>query len=1232
MAYDNNTDKVTFIKKTGSEIISNGYQVDASSLLDSSSKLSSSLSDSDEIMVVRKFDSSSITPAITADETWSAWVLPSTNTSGSTMYTTSGSTITFSETAADYTWTTVHSGRAADVALPVLASGDTVYILRKTYALQHLVTWTAGSKITSSNLNLSGDQFLYLSQELISMWQNIHNFHPSIGQPNGLCPLNASGIISSDYITGDSLTLTTSTGISGAGNPASPIILDILDDSLVISGDKVKVDTQDILTSTSATKPLSAAQGKTLKDDLDLLGSGVVYKGVFDVEQSAVSLGLDSAVAGWTVNASTTGTAHSDFGGASVTAGDMFRYSTSWQAVSGGATTVLASGTQALTGNWAVGAYEISSTATKPSAGDGNLEDGTEKRYATLEFVEDEIAGTKLEELTEVTGTPTAGDILKRNAANDNWVQVPVSDTTDGISIGDLSNVDSGADSPSTGQTLEWSGSAWAAATGATVATQVTCSGAVTGDASQEVKDAMNHTNLGYNVTSGVSTSSLSVCEFRGREHYVGAGATLAVDVTLPHRKNIIYRNGTLKFNRNNVQNKRLVELTSSTSYAGTTSADVDTGTTIIPMTSGATFDNFRVGDHIWITADNSVSPDAADLHTEMTISNTISPNKFYSSAHGIIINKDTDENTLEIDNPLIAAFTSGATVTRYGSGAVSGDGGADQCGNILFDNMTFEDSLSSEFYLPNNPVTTTDGSDQATFNLPSGHGLVAGAGVILQHVDCTASVSEGSVINRATTIDSIATTEGIDRATITMTEDAINTGSDGEDLGKLYLSVHRGINLEYAHNITFHNCTFSGWNSYAVKLLRCYKVTFDNCTFNRCQGWSNYPAIQIEECDNIAVKNCEFNNCTLGIRISYDDKRVSSNIIIDNNKINATRGIYANANITGMIKITNNDFIGYHQNKKRAYVTAYGAVNPEGGDLSGDCMYLSGVDEFDISNNTTHKGIMNPVGSDECEEAKYWGDGNGYTTTLTGVDALNTPYFIRGIYLNWQPNRYRARPGGSFRNPRRARISDNTFDTNDKCLQIVLSYHPSSGEQYQYFKSLTITNNKITAEGYAIYIDHAYGPLGVHYSNTYDLVISHNNIKCLNYIWESPGRTTYNTPRGIHLYTRAGSGGKSGRFIGSKIESNFIYSNRDDGNALLIGVTGSTQGAFNTLHIVNNTTHNFANAFYIYQAQDKSTRSCCTYGALRNNIFRSPGSNYVGNQTRFLDYNKNNASGNMNW
>lgn len=63
-------------------------------------------------------------------------------------------------------------------------------------------------------------------------------------------------------------TITAGNGLTGGGSLATDMELTVgnTDDSIVVGADGIKVDTQDSLTSTSATKPLSAAKGKALQD------------------------------------------------------------------------------------------------------------------------------------------------------------------------------------------------------------------------------------------------------------------------------------------------------------------------------------------------------------------------------------------------------------------------------------------------------------------------------------------------------------------------------------------------------------------------------------------------------------------------------------------------------------------------------------------------------------------------------------------------------------------------------------------------------------------------------------------------------------------------------------------------------------------------------------------------------------------------------------------------------
>ena len=59
---------------------------------------------------------------------------------------------------------------------------------------------------------------------------------------------------------------------------------------------------------------------------------------------------------------------------------------------------------------------------------------------ANKTYVDAHVSTQLLSTLSDVTGTATGGDIIKRNSGNTEWVLVPPSDTIDGIKIDDLSN------------------------------------------------------------------------------------------------------------------------------------------------------------------------------------------------------------------------------------------------------------------------------------------------------------------------------------------------------------------------------------------------------------------------------------------------------------------------------------------------------------------------------------------------------------------------------------------------------------------------------------------------------------------------------------------------------------------------------------------------------------------------------------------------------------------------
>ena len=304
--------------------------------------LNSSVSDQDQILVVRKFTPSddftaAATPnglggvALKGDETWDTWTLPNASTSGSSMYTidTVAKTITMSSSSSDYVYSRTNSdGSTTDINLPIFSSSDTIYILRKTYITQPFVTWQSGSRFTSSQLNHEVKQLLNTSQEFLNRFDNFGDLNPYIGRADGICPLNSSGTIDNKYINVasvntllDGRSILSGDGLTGGGALSADRTLSILLDgttplsvssnglsmsvdtdlfttagslgfklngsSLTKDSDGLKVNVNNTLTSDSTELPLSAAQGKALKTSIDLLGSGVRYLGSLELASTA---------------------------------------------------------------------------------------------------------------------------------------------------------------------------------------------------------------------------------------------------------------------------------------------------------------------------------------------------------------------------------------------------------------------------------------------------------------------------------------------------------------------------------------------------------------------------------------------------------------------------------------------------------------------------------------------------------------------------------------------------------------------------------------------------------------------------------------------------------------------------------------------------------------------------------------------------------------------------------
>lgn len=1099
MAFDNNTDKLTFIKKTGSEVISNNYKIDISSLLDSTTRLSESFSDQDEFTVIRKFDDSTISPAITADETWSSWTLANNSASGSTMYSLSEGTITFSTTAADYTWTTTQSGRAADVVLPALASGDTVYVLRKTYNEQKIVNWTSGSKITSSNLNLSSDQMLFLNQEILSLWHNFHTMNPSVGQPNGVCPLDSSGTISNTYIGTTTLDLTAGDGITGSGTAASPIAVDLAANSgLVISSAQLKADTVDNVTTTDAFKPLSANQGKLIQDQIDAIGAGIVYKGAVDLALTDdVTTG---AISGWTF--AVIGAASIDdqwTGLTSASVGDLIRYDgTNWDVVSS---------TSALQSDGSIpldSGVTLTTTAGTVVVATQTDNDNSTKAASTA-YTDTAIGATPVDGLSDVAsyGTPTNGDVLKWTTTE--WVLDSDSfRKTD--TLKDISDVGTGT--PSTNDALVWDGSSWTPTTVPTLtSTQVTCGGVGDGavDESSNVDDAMNDANLGHIGSPGSSTQTL--CSFSGRTYKIGSNNAVYQQPEIPWKQDITFANGTFNFDLGNAIDKNVFETNASPTTLSTTSAAPiayrDTKVKVLDVTG------FAVGDYIQIQATTT--------DDKSTMFNDNSGTKIHGLLTTAIVSIDTTNKILHLSDPIPFATTAasgygtGLTVSRSGGGAE----GVNQIKNMVFDNLKFKDVNWDVIYLGTNAIDYSSvGGTTASVELRTGHGMLAGGAIRLQDVDASnaelQTANQFDTINNQFTIDSIAT----DAATFTLANSGTcNTnGNGGGSAPILQVSSHNGIELKYGHDVVFKNCTFDGFNNFAVSLYRCKNVLFDNCTFKNVNGLGFYDAaIRISECDSVTVRECTFNNCCTCILVTDDNSYASRNIKVhDNNMTYTDTGVYISTFIHDNFDFINNSCTVIPLNPARVH---HGRKLTETVRSKVSAVYCErSIDNCKITGNNCNNMVKQPI--TPWDITKYWGWGDGiewYTGTgadpTSLADAALLPGHEYGFYIGmtgYELNTTGRSTGTTMLNVSNSSyvISNNSIATHRMGIGAKLWYNRSSSFAITKIGGIRINDNTIeyTFVGIAV-IQARANPLGASFMGVFKTTISNNVIGIIRFV-----------------------------------------------------------------------------------------------------------------------------------
>jgi len=697
VAYNNNSNKSTFVKKTGQEVINNDYKINYSSLINPDDRLSSSVNDQDEIVVVRKFDSSTIADGqythnsypVLATEAWSAWTLPNTNSSGSSMYTLNSVSkeITFKTTTSsgEYDWTTLQSGREAVITLPTLSSSDTIYVLRKTYGLTKLVEFTSGSRINADNLNYIIDQLLFLVQEGTDMMYNLQEWSPMIGQPNGLVTLDATGSIPNSYTN-----VLAEDGIQGTGLSTDKIRLNLADDSLAISGEAVKVSVVDSLVSTSVTQPLSANQGKTLKGEIDALSAGVVYRGVIDLHPNGASTAAPtSPVAGDThdiIRSSGSGAfTMTNFNNLSLEAGDIIRYSGSSWVKTAQASTLRSDGTVGLSADWNAGTHSITA----------KTEDATESsaKLASTAFVK----SVDLADFADVTdyGSGTNTHVLKRVSGA--WVSTSVGDASNGFSLHDLKDVHTAA---SDGQFLKWNNadSRWeGASTGASAKIAEPASGTADGatDDQSSVSTVLNAVGIvgGTNSTSSIFGSA----DLLGRHYAVNS------KVETFTKNDVQWRHGKLNWTKadsdGTAANGTLLGCPTETNVSTfLASPSVTTGDYNITLGSGT---NFAKGDLIQIfTTSDSSSNNVLGLRNGKVHQFELHYIETISGAE------------VRLRDPLLHDYTHGSdathtTIKKLGSASNA----TQQPHDIILEDLVFEDTLHKWETVTNSSISFNEGS-----------------------------------------------------------------------------------------------------------------------------------------------------------------------------------------------------------------------------------------------------------------------------------------------------------------------------------------------------------------------------------------------------------------------------------------------------------------------------------------------------------------------------------------
>jgi len=542
----------------------------------SSLNLDPKITPEEQIVVIRQFDFSTIastpSPLLTGAEAWSAWTLPDGSAPGSSMYTISDGKVIMSDVAADYVYSRTVDGTVTSIQLPTFDKDvHQVYVLRKTQDLTNYINWTAGSRITAAQLNHGLLQLLNISQELSALQDNKHTLDPFVGKPGGICPLEADGTISNSYIGSATLSNSVGDGIEGDGTSAAPIQVDLAgvdgaDSGLAFdeSGD-LKADTIDNLTSSTETaKPLSAKQGYTLDQKIAALGTGFTYKGTIDLHpaEEATAEPTDPS-AGDTYDIIRSSGSFSgvmdNFDGLNLEAGDIIRYD--------GAAWVEIEQVQVIRADGTI-ALNTAQVAVTQSAADSTT------KVSTTAFVQQEISGTKLSELSDVEADTddTGGNMIVWDT--DSWEPLRLETVdytkqvlTTGSSINALDDVNTTG--LGTGKILQFNGD------GDLVPVDnpaditnlsVTVGSAVfdgSADESVDVLAAWTHATLGYYDGVNPDGNTVRDLDFKDGIYLCSAttnAAPAAARLTASSKRGITYKNGTLQCNEVNVLGRTLID------------------------------------------------------------------------------------------------------------------------------------------------------------------------------------------------------------------------------------------------------------------------------------------------------------------------------------------------------------------------------------------------------------------------------------------------------------------------------------------------------------------------------------------------------------------------------------------------------------------------------------------------------------------------------------------------